>query len=468
MGEIFISYSASDTKMTEIIRKNHLKDFPTWSMNDANVGDDYIKVIDEKLKTCSSAILIITPYFFNSEFIRDVELPALLKRNQDDNFKLLPILLNKCEDQDLEKLGTINVFPSKNRPMSRFDSEEWNYYMKRFKSENLGELDFEPEIAKNVLWKDLEKQFNQGFPVPNPMRGERGLILVASGSKKLELFIPLLGEEVDFELKIKSFHTSEELRDGINYFVISMDNDYLLEFFYIFCCYLDDEFTSTNKSLGSVIKGVAKKWKDLTLEQRSIKDLEKGLLGELWFLSNLVSNFGPEMIKYWRGYDGDRHDFRIHNREIEVKATSSDDRQHYISSINQLEPSLDCKLALVSIQLAPTKSTKNSISVTKLIKQIEQNIPEIYSSMLIEKIMDYVGDDLKFIKGLNSKYIISTVPIIIEVDENFPKISHDEFINLKFHERISDIKYRLNVDGLGQNLNNDNFKEVIRMMSVLR
>ena len=105
-------------------------------MNDANVGDDYIKVIDEKLKTCSSAILIITPYFFNSEFIRDVELPALLKRNQDDDFKLLPILLNKCEDQDLEKLGTINVFPSKNRPMSRFDSEEWNYYMKRFKSEN--------------------------------------------------------------------------------------------------------------------------------------------------------------------------------------------------------------------------------------------------------------------------------------------------------------------------------------------
>ena len=71
---------------------------------------------------------------------------------------------------------------------------------------------------------------------------------------------------------------------------------------------------------------------------------------------------------------------------IEVKTTSSDNRQHYISSINQLEPSLDCKLALVSIQLAPTKSTKNSISVTKLIKQIEQNIPEIYSSMLIEKL----------------------------------------------------------------------------------
>ena len=82
--------------------------------------------------------------------------------------------------------------------------------------------------------------------------------------------------------------------------------------------------------------------------------------------------------------------------------------------------------------------------------------------------MEYVGDDLKFIKGLNSKYIISTVPIIIEVDKNFPKISNDEFINLKFHERISDIKYRLNVDGLGQNLNNDNFKKVIRVMTELR
>lgn len=462
MEDIFISYSSSDTKMTDIILKHHLQNYQTWSMKDGRVGDDYIKKIDEKLKNCSSAILILTPEFFRSEFICNVELPALLKRNEDDNFKLMPILLSKCSDEDLEKIGTINVFPSRNRPMSRFDSEEWNYYMEKFKTENLGQLDANSQKNKNIEWKDLTKQFNQKTLVPNPMRGERGLTLVAGPNKRLELFIPILNEKIDFELNISSFETRVEERDDGSYFVITMEKDYLLEFFYTFCCYLDDEFTSTNKSLGSVIKDVTKKWKELTKEQRSIKELEKGLLGELWFLSNLVENFGQNYIKYWRGFGGDRHDFRIKDSEFEIKTTSSDTRQHYISSINQLEPSLDCNLSLISIQIAPTKSEKNSISVVKLINKIESGLTHFNLSLFHSNLIEYVSEEINFIKKLNTKYVFSSTPMIINVDENFPKISNQEFLKLKYHERISDLKYRLNVEGIGQSISNQEFQKVIK------
>ena len=453
MEDIFISYSSSDTKMTDIILKHHLQNYPTWSMKNARVGEDYIEKIDEKLKNCSSAILILTPEFFR---------PALLKRNEDDNFKLMPILLNKCSDEDLEKIGTINVFPSRNRPMSRFDSEEWNYYMEKFKTENLGQLDSIIQSNKNIEWKDLTKQFNQKTLVPNPMRGERGLTLVAGPNKRLELFIPILNEKIDFELNINSFETRVEEREDGSYFVITMEKEYLLEFFYTFCCYLDDEFTSTNKSLGSVIKDVAKKWKELTKEQRSIKELEKGLLGELWFLSNLVENFGQNYIKYWRGFGGDRHDFRINDSEFEIKTTSSDTRQHFISSINQLEPSVDCNLSLISIQIAPTKSNKNSISVVKLINQIESNLTQFNLSLFHSNLIDYVGEEIEFIKKLNTKYVFSSSPMIMNVDERFPRISYGEFIKLKHLHRISDLKYRLNVEGIGQPISNQEFQKVIK------
>jgi hypothetical protein len=34
MSDIFISYSAKDEKLTEIIKSQHLNNFPTWSMRD--------------------------------------------------------------------------------------------------------------------------------------------------------------------------------------------------------------------------------------------------------------------------------------------------------------------------------------------------------------------------------------------------------------------------------------------------
>jgi len=52
--------------------------------------------------------------------------------------------------------------------------------------------------------------------------------------------------------------------------------------------------------------------------------------------------------------------------------------------------------------------------------------------------------------------------MIINVDENFPKISHQEFLKLKYHERISDLKYRLNVEGIGQPISNQEFQKVIK------
>ena len=105
---------------------------------------------------------------------------------------------------------------------------------------------------------------------------------------------------------------------------------------------LDDELTTSNKGLVKDILTVSKRWKDLVKEVRTLKELEKGLLGELWFLDNLIDHLGPSIIRDWRGSEGDRHDFRIQNNEFEIKTTSSDERIHYISSISQLEPSNEC------------------------------------------------------------------------------------------------------------------------------
>ncbi len=466
MKDIFISYSANDMKMADVVRK-HLQNYPTWAMKDGRAGDNYIEKIKEKLENCSSAILILSPSFFESEFIMNEELPALLERNKDPEFKLLPILLSICEPKDIEKLGTINIYPSRSKPMNRLNNEEWNFYMKQFKEQNLADMADNFMDIKNVTWKELISQFDKGIVVPNPMRGSRGLILNAGPEKKLELYIPTNGEDSDVELNIRAISTRIEKNKDDEFFVMSIDNEKLLEFFYIFSTYLDDEFTTSDRGLSITIKDTTKKWKDLTKEERSFKDVEKGLLGELWFLENLIKCIGQEGIKDWRGSDGDRHDFRLENEEFEIKTTSGNERVHYISSINQLEPSVDCNLTLISIQIAPSRSSKNSLSVNKLKKRIESQISsEDYLSLFHLKLKDYINDDLLVVEKMKTNYVLGAEPMYINVDDSFPRISYQEYTELKSHERISDIKYRLNVEGLGEPCGGSQFKKLLKKKGI--
>lgn len=449
MNEIFISYSKNDTKLTDLIRNDHLKEYPTWSMSDINVGQNYIEAIENKLKDCDSAILILSPYFFNSDFIMTKELPALLERNKDPDFKLMSILLNKCEKKDLDKLGPIQIFPSPSRPLT-VDGKDWNHYFDRFRTEQLNHLTIEPNVAKNVLWDELKQQLEQDVRVPNPMRGSRNLILYSDPSKKLELYIPINGEDCDVELKIRAIKTRIETLDRIDYFVLSISNSELFEYFYAFSTYIDDEFTTSDSGLESSIKSTTKKWKELTKEELSRDDIEKGLLGELWVLDKLIEVLGSEAIQDWRGSDGDRHDFRFGNKELEVKTTSSSERTHYISSINQLEPSVDCLLTLISLQISPTRAKTKNLTVKKLKTKISKRInsPD-YQTLFNLKLQDYVNDHVSLVDTMNTSYVFASDPMAIDVDESFPKISNEEYTALEAHTRISDLKYRLNVDGLG-------------------
>ena len=63
MKDIFISYSSADEKLTGMIKRHHLSNYPTWSMNDANSGENYEELISEKIKDCEIAILILSPDF---------------------------------------------------------------------------------------------------------------------------------------------------------------------------------------------------------------------------------------------------------------------------------------------------------------------------------------------------------------------------------------------------------------------
>ena len=190
--------------------------------------------------------------------------------------------------------------------------------------------------------------------------------------------------------------------------------------------------------------------------------LERGLIGELWVLNELIDLYGPRFVEYWIGPTHQRHDFRFDDVELEIKTTNSKDRTHTISSVEQLEPTDGSVLYLISILLtSTTKSNSNATSVHDLFFEIQEKLEGEQNTLFINLVRDYLIDP-ELYKHFKTPYTLTDTPKIIPVNEEFPK-TLDEYYNLKAHERIRRITYALNVDNLGKEFNEINIKEALQI-----
>jgi len=175
-----------------------------------------------------------------------------------------------------------------------------------------------------------------------------------------------------------------------------------------------------------------------------------GLMGELLFLELLVERFGAVSVEAWLGPQGEPHDFRIKDREFEVKTTSSVKRVHTIHGADQLVPSKGCTLSLISIVLGPP-GAGNGRSLADLVAQLGNRLAS-----------DNVAS-LKFLSALESsgyrtvdsvhytrKFIMRRPMALVPVDHLFPTISRpviQRILDTKA-SRVESIQYDVNVEGL--------------------
>ena len=242
----------------------------------------------------------------------------------------------------------------------------------------------------------------------------------------------------------KTFET--KIEDG--YFVLESAQKSLFRSIYSLYEIIDDKFTEEDGTLKDVVVKSIKEWREVGKYFRTYGEIERGLLGELWFLNYLIDINGESMIHCWRGPENDRHDFRLENNEFEVKTTKNSIREHVISSIEQLEPSQDTVLYLISIQISPSPTSRNSISVKKLSDEIIKKVKnKDYLDVYKSRIEQYVGEEFTAVSKMDSEFVFSTEsdPLYFKVNDTFPKFKKDEYENLTHSINISDISYKLNL-----------------------
>jgi len=122
---VFISYSHRDSNfrdelmdMLSILVRQKLID--VWHDRKIEPGTKWYRAIRSAMKSCDMAILLISPYFLNSEFIQREEVPTLLKERKKQGMRVIPVIVRDCLWEDDPVISSIQVLPREGRPIQTF------------------------------------------------------------------------------------------------------------------------------------------------------------------------------------------------------------------------------------------------------------------------------------------------------------------------------------------------------------
>jgi sulfur transfer complex TusBCD TusB component (DsrH family) len=127
--DVFISYSHKDDGLrTEL--DVHLSDLKrqgkivAWHDRKITAGEEWKNVIDEHLESADIILLLISPDFMASDYCYDIELKLALKRHENGEARVIPVILRSADWQDNPLLSRLAALPTDGKAVKRWDNQD--------------------------------------------------------------------------------------------------------------------------------------------------------------------------------------------------------------------------------------------------------------------------------------------------------------------------------------------------------
>ena len=252
-------------------------------------------------------------------------------------------------------------------------------------------------------------------------------------------------------LKMELINATQRNKNSKNILEISIDNNSLARQFYHYCVAVSERVVVEKMEPIEAVSVELKCFLALFTE-KSILGIERqiGLLGELIFLEYLIIKRGLDVLDSWNGPICDTHDFRLVEKEYEIKTTISPRRRHIIHGLDQLIPSDGCQLYLISILLGPP-GEKDGFTLPEKVENIKVMLSG--KKELIDRfnlLLQKQGYKSEHKIHYSRKYTKRQHLGIVHIDDKFPLITRDNLQkNLgDLAARIEYVQYEVNIDGL--------------------
>jgi len=166
---VFVCYSSEDRKYVDGLKSlsNDQSNIDIWAshVDKVPVGDNYESFIEEKIKSSQGAILLVSSYFLDSDFINRVELPLIFECFNNQDFHLEIVLIEECDYKSNPYLNNVQFSNSESTTLDSLSSSLYSLVIKDLlnKFKNL-EISQGFENSTNDEWVDRLKEFYETSP----------------------------------------------------------------------------------------------------------------------------------------------------------------------------------------------------------------------------------------------------------------------------------------------------------------
>jgi len=129
---VFVSYSHKDAGWLEELRphlkavaRKHKLQLAIWDDSQIQPGDEWRCKLEQALVSAQGAVLLVSKYFLDSDFILEVELPQLLDAVDKRGARLFTLVLSPCRFDDLPDLSKYQTVNPPSRTLEGLPKVEY-------------------------------------------------------------------------------------------------------------------------------------------------------------------------------------------------------------------------------------------------------------------------------------------------------------------------------------------------------
>lgn len=320
-------------------------------------------------------------------------------------------------------------------------------------------------MDRHITWENLSALIEAGVPALVPLQSEPRIHLrIEVAGSLLALLIPLTkGAEIP-KSALETISIDRYETGGQSCIRILTSVRPLYREFYLLATEIADKIQEKGLAASEAIQETLTRWKALLRSALLLSpEREIGVLGEMWVLRRLLRSQGPTALDFWTGAAGEVHDFRFNSIELEVKSTRNRQRLHIITALEQMIASPERDLYVLSLQFA-LASGQHVWSLPGMVDNIRSLLSlapgqQDKFNRLLESGCGYIDSQREHYTNI---FELRSKPTLIKVDETCPRLTRESLKSSTIvGQRITDIRYTINLDGLGVEDDSPEFLSVL-------
>ncbi len=166
--KVFISYAHGEDSRYVKLFINGLKKHSDWEVftdQEIKPGEKWHEAIQDNVKTCDFAILLLSAPFFKSQYIYDHELTGFMQRHEKEGFLFVPLMLTECDFTQWEEIAERQIF----RPYGQDYGKTGRFRDKPISFDRLVDFNKQngevlPNPDREDYFRDFIEKVNQALP----------------------------------------------------------------------------------------------------------------------------------------------------------------------------------------------------------------------------------------------------------------------------------------------------------------